>query len=160
MKNVSGKLWGITLILAIGLAAVVYALGSQPKSSQQTLISPVVSPATSLSAAPSENVEQSGSRFVPYSQASYDAVASKKRVLYFHATWCPICKVVNEELTEKAEQIPSDIVVLRADYDSETELKKKYGVTYQHTFVQVDAEGKKVTAWNGGGVRELMANVK
>lgn len=155
----SGKLWGVTLALAMLLVAVVYILGNRPKQSKQTLISPVVAPASQPTTTPSENTELTESGYISYSKTSYDASAEKKRVFYFHAAWCPICKVVNEELTEKADQIPSDIVVLKADYDSETELKKRYGVTYQHTFVQVDAEGKKVTAWNGGGVDELVKRI-
>lgn len=156
----NGKLWGITIALTIMLVGVVYVVGSKPKTQQQSIISPIASPMVQASVTPSRDAAQSVSRYISYSKDTYDQAAAKKRVLYFHATWCPICKVVDEELTEKADQIPSGTVVLKTDYDSETELKKKYGVTYQHTFVQVDAEGKKVTAWNGGGVRELMANVK
>ncbi len=35
--------------------------------------------------------------------------------------------------------------------DSKTpDLKKKYGVTYQHTLVQVDAAGNTIKKWSGG----------
>ncbi|OGG26589.1 hypothetical protein A3A64_01570 [Candidatus Gottesmanbacteria bacterium RIFCSPLOWO2_01_FULL_48_11] len=57
-------------------------------------------------------------------------------------------------------EIPQDVVLLKLNYDTATELKKKYGVTYQHTFVQVDAQGNKVTAWSGGGLAELIANTQ
>lgn len=156
----SGKLWGITIALAIALAAIVYVVGSKPRTQPQAIISPVASPAIQTTATPTGSVTQGTSRYVSYSKTVFDASAEKKRVLYFHATWCPICKVVNDELTEKSDQIPSDVVVFKTDYDSEKELKTKYGVTYQHTFVQVDAEGKKVTAWNGGGIEELTKRVK
>lgn len=156
----SGTLWGVTLALAITLAAVVYVLGNRPKPSQQTLVSPVVSPTVQATLTASGTVMPSSSRYVSYSKAAYDEAADKKRILYFHATWCPICTVVNEELTEKADQIPSDLVVFKTDYDIERELKTTYGVTYQHTFVQVDGAGNKVTAWNGGGIDELRKNIK
>ena len=141
------------------LVGVVYVVGSKPKTTQQPLISPVVSPSVQATVVPSVNVEQIGSRYVPYAQPSYDAASPKKRVLYFHATWCPICKVIDEELTEKSDQIPSGVVVFKTDYDTEKDLKTRYGVTYQHTFVQVDAEGKKVTAWSGGGIDELLKRI-
>ena len=31
----------------------------------------------------------------------------------------------------------------------EMELKQKYGITTQHTFVQVDADGNEVAKWTG-----------
>ena len=40
------------------------------------------------------------------------------------------------------------------------DLAKKYGITYQHTFVQIDSQGKEVTKWNGGQTDELAANIK
>lgn len=99
-------------------------------------------------------------QYVVYSSETYEANKQQKRVLYFHATWCPTCKVVNQEFETSANTIPLGVVVLKTDYDTEKELKAKYGVTYQHTFVQVDAEGEAITKWNGGGVNELIANVK
>jgi hypothetical protein len=49
---------------------------------------------------------------------------------------------------------------LKTDYDSNNELKKKYGVTYQHTFVQIDSNGNMITKWNGGDIDTLKQNLK
>jgi hypothetical protein len=50
---------------------------------------------------------------------------------------------------------------LKVDYESSTELKKKYGVTYQHTLVQVDAQGNMITKWSGGNTLEsLLEKIK
>ncbi len=100
------------------------------------------------------------SRYVEYSKSAFAESADKKRVIYFHANWCPICRPTDEEFMRRASDIPDDVVVFKTDYDIETELKKKYAVTYQHTFVQVDKEGNEVTKWNGGVVDELIAKVK
>ena len=35
------------------------------------------------------------------------------------------------------------------DYDNSTSLKQKYGVTYQHTLVQVDSKGAQIAKWSG-----------
>jgi thioredoxin 1 len=56
--------------------------------------------------------------------------------------------------------LPADVVVFKTDYDTEKELKKKYGITYQHTFVLVDNEGNSIKKWNGGGVKELIEELK
>ncbi|PLX25040.1 hypothetical protein C0580_03440 [Candidatus Parcubacteria bacterium] len=53
-------------------------------------------------------------------------------------------------IKSEMSSIPSDLTILKVDYDSETELKKKYSITYQHTLVQVDAQGNQITKWTGG----------
>jgi len=111
---------------------------------------------TATSALPSV----SDSRYVDYSPAVYAEAIAKKRVLYFYATWCPTCSVANEDFTVNAARIPQDVVIFRTNYDSEVELKRKYAITYQHTFVQVDENGNELAKWNGGGLTELTSNLK
>lgn len=86
--------------------------------------------------------------------------AGQKVVLFFHAPWCPFCKAANTAFLNNISQIPAGVTVLKTDYDSNTELKKKYGVTYQHTFVQIDNNGNLVTKWNGGDIDSLKQNLK
>ena len=100
------------------------------------------------------------SRYMIYSPAAFESATSQKRVLYFHASWCPVCRPIDIEFQQKADQIPSGVVVFKTDYDSESKLKNKYAITYQHTFVQVDSEGNEITKWNGGGLSEVIARVK
>lgn len=96
--------------------------------------------------------------YLAYSQAAYDSSAAKKRVLFFHATWCPTCKAANLEFEANLGKIPEDVVLLKTDYDTENALKQKYGITYQHTFVLVDSEGNELKKWSGGGITQLIAN--
>jgi thioredoxin 1 len=49
--------------------------------------------------------------------------------------------------------------VVIVDYDHYPELKKMFGITYQHTYVQIDGEAKKIALWNGGGVDGILDNV-
>lgn len=95
-----------------------------------------------------------------YSPEAFVAAAGKRRVLFFHAAWCPSCRELNTELLSRAAELPSDVVVFKTNYDTESELKKKYGITYQHTLVQLNAAGETVTKWNGGGVAEILAALK
>lgn len=88
------------------------------------------------------------------------AVQGKKVVLFFHAPWCPYCRAAEQAFTTNMKNIPGNAVVLKVDYDSSTELKKMYAVTTQHTFVQIDANGKQITKWIGGDIKELAANIK
>ena len=100
------------------------------------------------------------SRYITYSKSNYDTNVSKKRVLFFHAVWCPTCKIANEEFNSNLERIPEGVALIKTDYDKETELKKKYNITYQHTFVLVDDEGNEIKKWNGGGIEELINNAE
>ena len=89
-------------------------------------------------------MKPNSSRYVEYSKAVLDESSDKRRVLYFYATWCPSCKIANEDFTTNPNKIPEDVVVIRINYNDpntnqeEKDLAKKYGITYQHTFVQID----------------------
>jgi thiol-disulfide isomerase/thioredoxin len=88
------------------------------------------------------------------SYESYDAskIARAKEgevVIFFHASWCPSCRALNSNIESNLTLIPENTTILKADYDTETELKKKYGVTYQHTLVQVDKNGELIKKWSG-----------
>jgi len=75
-------------------------------------------------------------------------------VIFFRASWCPSCKALNEDIKDSLGNIPENLVILDADYDEETEMKQKYGVTTQHTLVQVDSEGTMIQKWSGGSTLE------
>lgn len=84
-----------------------------------------------------------------------------KVVLFFHADWCPYCRALNEELTKNPSQIPSDTLIAKVNYDTADDLKKKYGVISQHTFVQVDKDGNKLSMWQGSNsLDEFLQEVK
>lgn len=99
-------------------------------------------------------------RYVVYSKTAFDAASDKRRVLYFHAPWCPTCRPLDKSLTDNPNQIPEGVVIFKTDYDSETALKTKYAITYQHTFVEVDAQGNAVQTWSGGSVTDVVAKLQ
>lgn len=59
-----------------------------------------------------------------------------------------------------AFELPKDLVVLKVDYDSSIALRKKYGVTVQHTFVQISGIGGEENSWIGGGVSAINQNLE
>ena len=85
-----------------------------------------------------------------YSEYSEAAVksATGNKVLFFAASWCPSC--VSADKTMKSETIPEGLNVFKVDYDSNVDLRKKYGVTGQHTFVLVNDNMEKVKLMVGG----------
>ncbi len=92
-------------------------------------------------------------------KGSYEAYSPEKIamaekgdvVIFFHASWCPSCRALNGDIESNMSTIPAGVTILKADYDKETDLKKKYGVTSQHTLVQVDKDGNLIKKWSGGG---------
>ena len=70
-------------------------------------------------------------------------------VLFFRASWCPKCRALDADINANIKNIPGNLTILNVDYDNSTELKKKYGVTYQHTLVQVDKSGAMIKKWAG-----------
>lgn len=75
------------------------------------------------------------------------AHAGTKVVYFFHASWCPSCRATDAAIGESG--IPDGLTVVKVDYDDATELRQRYGITQQHTFVQVDANGAEVATWTG-----------
>lgn len=92
-------------------------------------------------------------------EAQVNALAAKgKTVVFFFASWCPNCRATVAELNARWAEVNPDLTLVVADYDKEAALKGKYGVTYQDTFVLLDAKGEAVKSWNAGGVDGLNAN--
>ncbi len=82
-------------------------------------------------------------------------------VLFFRAGWCPTCRAVDADIKANLGKIPSSLTILDVNYDDSTALKQKYGVTYQHTFVQVDKDGNLIKKWSGSPtLTALVAEVK
>ncbi|NPT56375.1 thioredoxin family protein [Paraburkholderia elongata] len=73
-----------------------------------------------------------------FNQAQFDRLNAdgKPNIVYFHATWCPTCKVqqpIVDRLAARPEM--KDVTIFVADYDKEVALKRAMKVTQQSTFV-------------------------
>lgn len=68
----------------------------------------------------------------------------KTKVLFFHAAWCPACKAANTTLASWYSPGEGMLTTYKINYDTEKSLKQTYGVTYQHTFVKIDGQGKLI----------------
>jgi len=102
-----------------------------------------------------------GGQYVPYDASKVAFAQEGKVVLFFRASWCPTCRALDADIKANLSRIPQNVLILDVDYDQSTDLKKRYGVTYQHTLVQVDALGNMVAKWSGSeGLNELVKQVK
>lgn len=138
---------GIILVLITGFILLNRQSAAPPQHTSSTDTTPT-------------GTETSDGRYLTYSDAAFASANDRKRVLFFHAPWCPTCRPADAEFQKRSAEIPEDVILFKTDYDTSTELKRKYNVTYQHTYVQVDADGNEVTTWNGGALSELINNVR
>lgn len=83
--------------------------------------------------------------FLEFKQEDYEAAleAGKQVVLYFYASWCPLCRneVNNSTYPAFNELMEPNLVGFRVNFndgdtdDDEEELAREFGVAYQHTKV-------------------------
>ena len=152
-----------SMCFAILLTLTASACTSSSNSSDATGSDEQVSePAAESDAASStagEAASAGGGAYITLAeyQASKDSYAASKVVLFFNATWCSTCKKARNNLEADLTAIPADLAIVLVDFDSETELKRQYGITVQHTFVQIDATGNELTKWSGSVTAQEIA---
>lgn len=82
-----------------------------------------------------------------YTAENYQALLGKEpMVLYFYAAWCPACREQDKNIIADLANFPKKTKILKANYDTERELKVKYGIQVQTSFVVLDSSGKVVAS--------------
>ena len=104
-------------------------------------------------------------RYIDYSSEALAKATENngKAVIWFAALkWCPSCQAADRDFRANFDKVPKDVSIMKIDYDTATDLKKKYAIVMQDTFIYVDSKGKEITRWNSGGqgVASVLANVK
>ena len=114
------------LTLSVFLLAGVFVTGCEMTSSE-------MAPETEVMAV------EVVAHYKDYSSATAEMIKGQKAVVFFYAEWCSTCRKWEKKIM--AEVLPEGAMVLKAEYDEETELKKMYGVNKQSTAVFVNADG-------------------
>lgn len=83
--------------------------------------------------------------YLEYTEQLFNEKRETTRLLFFHATWCPQCRKLDEDITRST--ITNGVTIFKVDYDSSQELREKYGVTLQTTVVRVNQEGNKMSSF-------------
>ena len=137
----------LLILLAVG---GVLALGGYVIFNRMTSIKPestTIAGCDTLLACQQNTTSQTAGVYKTYEASDLSKAESGQVVLFFNAKWCPSCQAANANFQK--EQLPDNLTILSLDYDKNHDLKKKYGVTHQHTFVQVDADGNQIKKWSG-----------
>jgi thiol-disulfide isomerase/thioredoxin len=149
------------LIAVLSLSALVYGQDTMMKPKTDTMTKPgdsMKAPGDAMMKADDSMMDPSaydlkglGPNVIAFtSEKDAKDLAKKQTVVYFFAaTWCPDCQATYADIKANYMKIPANVTIVFVNYDKSPDLKKKYGVTYQHTFVVIDASGKKKKIWNG-----------
>lgn len=89
--------------------------------------------------------------YLAYTETQAAAAMKEGRatVLYFYAAWCPICRTEDPKIKSWIETSELPIAGFRVNYDTESSLKSKYKIPYQHTTVFLNAAGEETGRFNG-----------
>ncbi len=154
------------IVFGLLVCIIIVVFLSRPSISKRSEVDEIVASTQSMKTADEDPSVATSSRYITYSPTALQNTSGKKRVLFFYASWCPTCRPADKEFQSNAERIPEEIQLFRVNYNdsdtdaSEKELARQYGVTYQHTFVLIDGDGKEIKKWNGGQLEELLENSK
>jgi len=68
-------------------------------------------------------------------------------VLFFHADRCPTCNEAEKNFLESG--IPEGLTILKVNFDTERELRQKYAILSQTSYVLIKPDGTMIKRWVG-----------
>ncbi len=130
------KLW---LIVLVSLAAILLILFLF--RNKATAPTPQYLPQQTMSNGGQLDTGTPSAKYLDYDENSIASNPGNK-VLFFHAKWCPQCRSIESDIL--AGPLPEGWTIIKVDYDNSQDLRRKYGVTLQTTFVKVDDSGNSL----------------
>ena len=153
----------IVIRIALVLLLIVGVVVLLRQSKQTSIREPGITQEAASESAPADVLESKES-LIPYSSEALDeAISNRKRpILFFHAAWCPYCRAAESDIREHSDVLPSNITIMKIDYDTSRELRAQYGVIAQDTFVLLDPNKNEIIKWQSGGegVKTILENVE
>lgn len=138
------------LLSAAGIGLTMMLLASCASAAP---VATTTEPETSMAESPaaSESSTENAGAYIDYASyaLSADQYADTNVVLFFNALWCSTCKQARGNFEASLSEIPEDLTIVLVDFDDSIELRKKYGVTVQHTFIQIDSAGDAIGKFSG-----------
>ncbi len=144
----------ILLMIALGVAYL--AINSNPTSNQSPSQQSVNDSNQTQKSNSNDNTK---GQYIDYKDGSIQNNSGTK-VLFFHAPWCPQCRQLESEI--ESGSIPANVTIFKVDYDTNQDLRAKYGVTLQTTLVKVNDNGdlvKKFVAYDNPTLQSIKDNI-
>ena len=151
-----------TILLAVLILAGFIGLNACSNNNDDELEASIARLSDEPIEAPGPVVHQAGqARYEDYTPERLEELkGGQKFGLFFHADWCPTCRRLEEKLLKDLESM-GPMIILKADYDTELDLKIEHEVGVQTTVVFFDETGevaqKKLNP-SLSQIREFFAN--
>lgn len=139
---------GGAIALVVVAMGIVFAFSSISKKSDVSDMAVTNQQPEKQSAAPigkSSPTPQAAGEYVDYNQSDFEKTDGT-RLLFFHAPWCSQCQKLDKSITSQPK-IADNTTIFKVDYDTQNDLRTKYGVTLQTTIVKVDKDGNKLDSF-------------
>lgn len=133
---VVGIVLGVVGVAVIALLAIRALDGADAPAAD---VPPTTSATATPTAAPADAPTAPTGTYVDYSPAAI-AQADGRILLFFHASWCPQCRAIEDDI--EAQGVPAGVTIVKVDFDARQDLRQEYGITLQTTFVEVDPDGE------------------
>lgn len=147
---------GLLAIIVIGVSLLVGGIFIVASSDNNTSSSSSRANQASTEDPSSSDLTANSNRYTTLDGTDLSTIAADKRVLFFHASWCPTCRTLDRDIRAQTALIPEDVRIINVDFDEEAELRKKYGVTLQHTLVQIDENEDEISQWSGSSNLQVL----
>jgi len=148
----------ILLVIALTAGGIKFFLDNSDDSKENNdLGRSMQSKQKSKDSKDSPKAELATGRYGEYKESDLENSNYNRNIIFFYAPWCPECQAFKTAIT--SNEINDGVQILEADYDSSTDLKKKYGITLQSTFVKVDSSGTAQKKWVGYGKDKSLNSV-
>ncbi len=146
-----GSVGIIVAVLALVLVGGGILYFKTPASTPKEELKPAVVSASLDNNTPLQEIEimAKAGTYELYAPEKIAKAETGKVVLFFHASWCVTCRILESDIKANLGAIPENVTILDVDYDASSALKQKYKVTTQHTLVQVDGKGNQIKQWKG-----------
>ncbi len=83
----------------------------------------------------------SDEKFQAYTSESRAALSGQKNILFFYADWCGTCRKWQKNILTNIDTLPEGTRILRANYDTDLELKKEFGIKMQSVAAFINEDG-------------------
>ena len=154
----------VLLLIAGGI--FVYLNNNKSQNSASSLVEPTsqnnIENEAKTEPAEAQNSNTQNGAYVTLAEYNNNPNAFKdtKKVYFFHASWCSVCQAIDKEINADLSKIPNGVTIIKTDFDNSTDLRKKFGVTTQYTFVQVDTAGNEVSQWVATSFNNVLSGIK
>lgn len=139
-------------LLPLALSALLIGAGCAPTAPLLPTEPPAAPPAGEAMEPKGDEAAQALAPFyISYTAAQYQKALAEKRpvVLYFWASWCPICRADEPLIKARIEGSDLPIAGFRVDFDTQDDLKRQFRIPYQHTTVMLGVDGQESTRFTG-----------